>query len=107
MKFYSTNNKQSFVPFREAVFNSLPKDKGLYMPESIPKLDEEFLKNLDQYSFAEIAFKVAENIIGDDIPSADLKRIVDETVNFDAPLVELKDGSYIMELFHGPSLAFK
>lgn len=107
MRFYSTNSKQSFVPFREAVFTSLPKDKGLYMPESIPTLDEEFIKNIDQYSFSEIAFKVAENIIGDDIPSVDLKRIIDETVNFDAPLVALKDGSYILELFQGPSLAFK
>src|SRR5690606_1576703 len=107
MQFYSTNNKQSFVPFREAVFNSLPKDKGLYMPESIPQLDEDFLNNIDQFSFSEIAFKVAENIIGQDIPAADLKRIVEETVNFDAPLVQLKDGSYILELFHGPSLAFK
>jgi len=107
MRFYSTNSKQSFVPFREAVFTSLPKDKGLYMPESIPALDEEFIKNIDQYSFSEIAFKVAENIIGDDIPSADLKRIIEETVNFDAPLVALKDGSYILELFQGPSLAFK
>jgi len=107
MRFYSTNSKQSFVPFREAVFTSLPKDRGLYMPESIPTLDEEFIKNIDQYSFPEIAYKVAENLIGDDIPSADLKRIIDETVNFDAPLVALKDGSYILELFQGPSLAFK
>lgn len=107
MRFYSTNNKQSSVSFREAVFNSLPKDKGLYMPESIPRLDSEFLENIDQYSFSEIAFKVAENIIGEDIPTADLKRIVEETVNFDAPVVGLKDGSYILELFHGPSLAFK
>lgn len=107
MQFYSTNNKQSFVPFREAVFNSLPKDKGLYMPQSIPKLDEEFIKNIDKYSFSEIAFKVAENIIGSEIPSSDLKAIIDETVNFDAPVIKLKDGTYILELFHGPSLAFK
>src|SRR5690606_35885929 len=73
----------------------------------IPKLDDEFLRNIDKYTFPEIAFKVAENVIGEDIPSADLKRIIDETVNFDAPLVKLKDGSYILELFHGPSLAFK
>jgi len=107
MQFYSTNNKQSFVPFREAVFNSLPKDKGLYMPESIPKLDEDFIRNIDKYTFAEIALKVAENMIGSDIPPSDLKRIIDETVNFDAPIVKLKDRSYILELFHGPSLAFK
>jgi len=107
MKYYSTNNRQSFVPFREAVFNSLPKDRGLYMPEYIPQLDIDFLKNLDKYTFPEIALKVAENMIGEDIPSIDLKRIIYETVNFDAPLVKLKDGSYILELFHGPSLAFK
>jgi len=107
MRFYSTNSKQSFVPFREAVVTSLRKDNGLYMPESIPTLDEEFIKNINQYSFSEIAFKVAQNIIGDDIPSADLKAIIEETVNFDAPLIALQDGSYILELFQGPSLAFK
>lgn len=107
MRFYSTNNKQLSIPFKEAVFNSLPTDRGLYMPESIPKLDDAFIENIDKYTFAEIAYRVAENIIGDDIPASELKRIVEETVNFDAPVVALEDGSYILELFHGPSLAFK
>src|SRR5690606_17734514 len=100
MQFYSTNNKQLTVPFLEAVFTSLPHNRGLYMPEYIPKLDSEFIANIDKYSFGEIAFKVAENIIGDDIPSVDLKRIVDETISFDAPIVALNDGSYVLELFH-------
>src|SRR5690606_36034221 len=103
MQFYSTNNKQSFVPFREAVFTSLPKDRGLYMPESIPQLDSDFIRNIDKYTFQEIALKVAENMIGTDIPTTDLKRIIDETIAFDAPVVALEDGSYILELFQGPS----
>jgi len=67
MQFYSTNNKDLRVSFQEAVFNSLPQDKGLYMPESIPQLDPYFIKNIQQYSFQEIAFQIANAIIGKDI----------------------------------------
>lgn len=107
MKLYSTNNKSLQVPFKEAVFNSLPADKGLYMPEVIPGLDEEFIRNLPNLSLQEIALKVAGNLIGDSIPSSDLKGIIDDAINFDAPLVLLEDGTSVLELFHGPSLAFK
>src|SRR5690606_37276298 len=107
MKLYSTNNKSLQVPFKEAVFNSLPVDKGLYMPEVIPALDEEFIQNLPQLSLQEIALKVAGNLIGNSIPPSDLKGIIDDAINFDAPLVPLKDGTSVLELFHGPSLAFK
>ena len=107
MKLYSTNNKNLEVPFKEAVFNSLPADKGLYMPIEIPKLNEEFIQKLPQLSFREIAFTVAENLIGDSIPATDLKAIIDDAINFDAPLVALDDGTLVLELFHGPSLAFK
>jgi len=107
MKLYSTNNPGLKVSFREAVFNSLPADKGLYMPHSIPKLDDDFIKNLNQYSLPEIAFHVAETLLHDDIPSADLKRIIDDAINFPAPVIQLKDNTYVIELFHGPSLAFK
>lgn len=107
MILYSTNNKDLRIPFKEAVFNSLPADKGLYMPVRIPKLDSQFILDLPELSFQEIAFKVADNLIGDSIPSSDLKAIVDDAINFDAPLVSLKDGTLVLELFHGPSLAFK
>jgi len=107
MKFYSTNNKQLSVSFKEAVFNSLPSDKGLYMPLTVPKLNSEIIENIDTFSFQELALAVAKAFIENDIPEDDLKKIVDDTLNFEAPVVKLDDGSYVLELFHGPSLAFK
>ncbi|SKB80563.1 threonine synthase [Daejeonella lutea] len=107
MQLYSTNNKDLRVSFKEAVFNSLPADKGLYMPESIPELDPDFLRNLHTFSLPEIAFNVARNILNGDIPDSDLKKIIDDAINFDAPLVKLEKQVHVLELFHGPSLAFK
>lgn len=107
MKFYSTNNTQSRVSFKDAVFNSMPQDKGLYMPVSIPRLDDKFINNLDGYSLPEIAFHVAQNLLGDDIPADDLHAIIKDAINFYAPIVKLEDNVFVLELFHGPSLAFK
>ena len=107
MKFYSTNNHSHQVSFKEAVFNSMPQDRGLYMPVQIPKLDDWFLSNLDSYSLPEIAFHVAQNLLGDDIPAGDLKMIIQEAINFYAPVVSLEDSVNVLELWHGPSLAFK
>jgi threonine synthase len=107
MKLYSTNNPALSVDFQSAVFNSMPQDKGLYMPAVIPELDADFLQNLDRYTLPEIAFKVSSALLGDDIPEADLKAIVEDAINFDAPLEQLDDQTYVLELFHGPSLAFK
>jgi threonine synthase len=107
MNFYSTNNTLTQVPFKEAVFNSLPQDKGLYMPVSIPQLDADFIKNLDKYSLPEIAFKVAKTLLAGSIPEGDLKAIIDDAINFEAPIVKLEEDVYVLELFHGPSLAFK
>lgn len=107
MKFYSTNNTSNQVSFKEAVFNSMPQDKGLYMPASIPKLDERFLNNLDEYTLPEIAFHVAKNLLEEDIPDNDLKAIIDDAIDFYAPVVGLEENVYVLELFHGPSLAFK
>ena len=73
MKFYSTNNTSRQVSFKEAVFNSMPQDRGLYMPVQIPRLDDKFLNNLDGYTLPEIAFHVAQNLLGDDIPEAEQK----------------------------------
>lgn len=107
MQLYSTNNKELRVSFREAVFNSLPTDKGLYMPTEIPSLAAEFIDNLDQLSFPEIAFEVAKTLIGDSIPERDLQALVTEAINFEAPVVSLDERTAVLELFHGPSLAFK
>ncbi len=107
MKLYSTNNHKLSVAFPEAVFNSMPLDKGLYMPDHIPVLDDDFLKNLANYSLPEIAFKVSSALLGDAIPSSDLKKLVEDAINFDAPARFLDDNTYVLELFHGPSLAFK
>ncbi|HEY4196304.1 MAG TPA: threonine synthase [Mucilaginibacter sp.] len=107
MKFYSTNNTSTRVSFKEAIFNSMPQDKGLYMPETIPRLDDKFLNNLDSYTLPEIAFHVAKNLLVDDIPENDLKAIIEDAINFYAPVVELEENVYVLELWHGPSLAFK
>lgn len=107
MQLYSTNNKSNIVSLREAVFKGLPEDKGLFMPMSIPVLPKTFIDNLDQYSFQEIAFTVAKNLLQAAIPDDDLKQIIERSITFPAPVVQLDPNRYILELFHGPSLAFK
>ncbi len=107
MLFYSTNNRQLKVSLSEAVLKGLPPDNGLYMPEFIPRLDSEIISKLDKLSFQEISFEVAKSWIGHDIPIGKLEEIVFDTIQFPAPVIELKDEIYIQELFHGPSLAFK
>lgn len=107
MKLYSTKNPATRVSFKEAVFNSMPQDKGLYMPVNIPRLDDKFLNNLDEYTLPEIAFHVAQNLIGDDIPADDLKEIIADAISFLAPAVKLEENVFVLELWHGPSLAFK
>jgi len=107
MNLYSTNNTNLNVSFKEAVFNSMPQDKGLYMPVEIPQLPEDFIANLDKYTLPEIAFTVAKNMLAGAIPDDDLKALIDDAINFDAPVVELEANVYVLELFHGPSLAFK
>jgi threonine synthase len=107
MKLYSTNNHNLEVDFATAVFNSMPLDKGLYMPSYIPVLDQEFIDNIDKLSLSQIAYKVSSVLLKDAIPMEDLQGIIDDAINFDAPVVELDNQTYVLELFHGPSLAFK
>ncbi|WP_374166453.1 threonine synthase [Arcticibacter sp. MXS-1] len=107
MKLHSTNNPGVTVDFKEAVFNSMPQDKGLYMPISIPEPDREFIDRLETFSLKDIAFKVAGDLLQGAIPHEDLKAIVEEAINFPAPVVKLDESTYVLELFHGPSLAFK
>lgn len=107
MKFYSTNNENKFVTFKEAVLKGLADDGGLFMPEFIPQLDSAFINNLENYSFQQTAFYVASKFIEDEISEDELKRIIERAVNFPAPLAALNDSLNILELFHGPTLAFK
>lgn len=107
MKLYSTNNKTNIVDLKEAVFKSLPIDKGLYMPYEIPTLTSDFIKNIQQYTFPELALEICKNLLQGRIPEQDLKKIIDQSITFEAPLIHLHDHQYILELFHGPSLAFK
>lgn len=107
MQLYSTNNKSHLVSLREAVFKGLPDDNGLYMPTLIPHLDADFIANLPSYSFQEIAFEVAKNLLQNAIPDADLHQIIEQSITFPAPVVALDEHIHILELFHGPSLAFK
>lgn len=107
MKLYSTNNSNNIVNLKEAVLNSFPKDKGLYMPLDIPLLAQDFLENLKTYTFEEIGFMVAQNLIGDEIPEAKLYSIINKSLDFPAPLVKLNESLFTLELFHGPTMAFK
>lgn len=107
MLYYSTNRKAPAAGLREAVTRGLAPDNGLYMPERIPVLPDHFYATLRGKSLQEISFEVAFQFFGDDIPAADLKRIVEESLNFPIPLVPVKDNLFSLELFHGPTLAFK
>ncbi len=107
MLYYSTNKKSAKVDFKIATLNGLAPDKGLYFPELIPKLSEEFIKNINNYSNESIAYEVIKTYVGDCIPTDILKNIVEETINFPIPLVPVNDAISSLELFHGPTLAFK
>ncbi len=108
LKLYSTNDAaRQQVAFKEAIFNSLPQDKGLYMPLEINPLPETFFRQLPGYSLPEIAFEVAHHLLQEAIPAEDLRAIINDAINFEAPLVQLEPNVYVLELFHGPSLAFK
>jgi threonine synthase len=107
MKLYSTNNSSLQVSFQEAVFNSMPQDKGLYMPEEINRLPDSFFEQLPNFTLSQIAFEIARHMLNGAIPDADLQVLIEDAINFDAPAVQLEEDVYVLELFHGPSLAFK
>ena len=107
MKFYSTNGQAPVATLEKAVVKGLAEDKGLYMPERIKPLPQEFFDNIENLSFQEIAYTVADAFFGEDVPAEDLKRIVYDTLAFDTPCVKVTDTIYSLELFHGPTLAFK
>ncbi len=107
MMYYSTNGKAPKADLRKAVVKGLAEDKGLYMPERIQRLSDEFFQTIGGRSFVDNAVEVAKAFFGEDIPSAELRRIVEETLAFDCPIHEVEPGIYALELFHGPTLAFK
>ena len=107
MNYYSTNHKAPTATLEEAVIKGLAPDRGLYMPEEIKTLPASFFNHIETLSFQEIAFEVTMCFFGDDIEAADLKNIVCDTLSFDIPIVNIENNIYSLELFHGPTLAFK
>ena len=107
MKYYSTNKQSQSVSLQEAVVKGLASDRGLFMPEAIKALPSSFYDHIEDLSFQEIAYRVADAFFGEDIPADTLKDIVCDTLNFDVPLVKVEENIYSLELFHGPTLAFK
>lgn len=107
MRYYSTNKIAPSVGLNDAVIDGLAPDRGLYMPNKIPRLSIEFFENIQSMNLQEISFAVADALFGEDVDAEVLKQIVYETVNFDIPLVKVKDNIYSLELFHGPTAAFK
>ncbi len=107
MIYFSTNNIEEQATLKQAVIKGLAPDNGLYMPTKINRFSEDFIDNISNYSFQEIAFETAKLYFGDDIPQNNLKDIVFDAVNFDAPVVDLNNQLSVLELWHGPTLAFK
>ena len=107
MKYYSTNGNAPIADLHKAVVKGLAEDKGLYMPEKIQKLPQAFFDEIDKMTFQEIAYTVASAFFGEDVDLDALKDIVYDTLQFDCPVVQVKDSIYTLELFHGPTLAFK
>ena len=107
MQYYSLNNQSPIVNFSQATVKGQAPDKGLYFPSTVPVLPEGFIEGIDQYSKEEIGFTVLKPYVGGEIPDAVLQQIVSETINFDFPLVKINEQISSLELFHGPTLAFK
>ncbi|MBR1557359.1 MAG: threonine synthase [Prevotella sp.] len=107
MKYYSTNGEAPIADLHKAVVKGLAEDRGLYMPESIKQLPQDFFNTIETKTFQEIAYTVADAFFGEDVDAESLKQIVYDTLSFDCPIVNVKDNIYTLELFHGPTLAFK
>lgn len=107
MRYYSTKNKSAFYTLEQAVLKGLPDDNGLFMPEHITALPESFWKGIGECSFQEIAYELCRQFLAAEVPDAVIQNIVNEAINFEAPLVNLDAHTHVLELFHGPTLAFK
>lgn len=107
MNYYSLNNKNHKVTFQEAVIKGLAPDRGLYFPETISPLPDSFFQNIEMLSNEAIAFETIKQFVGDEIPETELKKIITETLCFDFPCIPVEDNIFSLELFHGPTMAFK
>ncbi len=107
MNYYSTKGTSAPVSFQQAIFKGLPGDNGLFMPEEIPVLPSSFFDNLSKLSLAEIGFEVIRPFVDGEIPDEKLKEIITDTLSFDIPVKKINEHIYALELFHGPTLAFK
>lgn len=107
MQYYSTNGKAPIADLHKAVVKGLAEDRGLYMPEKIKQLPQAFFDTIETKTFQEIAYTVADAFFGEDVDAESLKQIVYDTLSFDCPVAKIKDNIYTLELFHGPTLAFK
>src|ERR1700730_12938228 len=107
MNYYSLNKQSPIVDFKDATINGQAPDQGLYFPDHIPQVNKDLIGNIENYSNEEIAFNVISPYVGETIPQKDLQRIVAETVNFRIQLVTITENIFSLELFHGPTLAFK
>ena len=107
MNYYSLNNKTQTITFQQAVIQGLAPDKGLYFPESLTKLSDDFFNTIENLSNEEIAIEAIKQFVGNEIPETELKQILKETLCFDFPLVKVEENVFSLELFHGPTMAFK
>ena len=107
MRYYSLNNSSPLTSFKKAVQNGIAPDRGLYFPEEITPISKDFINNIDKYSNEDIAYEVIKQFIGDEIPTTILKEIIKKTISFDFPVVNLDENIGSLELFHGPTMAFK
>ncbi len=107
MKYYSTNGKDKPVSFKEAIFKGLPDDNGLFMPEEIPTLPSSFFEEISTLTLPGIGFEVIKPFVDGEIPDDELSNLIEDVLSFDIPLKKIKEGVYSLELFHGPTLAFK
>jgi len=107
MKYYSTNHKAPLASLQQTVEQGLAPDRGLYMPERLNLLPNTFFEHIEEMSFLELSFEVARALFGEDVNHNDLRRIVYDTLNFETPVVKVRDNIHALELFHGPTLAFK
>ena len=107
MNLYSTNHLSENVNFQEAIFRGLPPDNGLYMPSVIPTLPETFWDSVEKLTLQEIAFEISNALLKEEIPADELKEIIEKSIDFTAPVIGISENIYCLELFHGPSMAFK
>jgi len=107
MDYYSLHHKSPKTSFKNAVMQGLAKDRGIYFPENITPLSKDFITNINEYTNHEIAYEAIKQFVGDEIPTKKLKEIIKETISFDFPLVKVNDNIASLELFHGPTMAFK